>query len=72
MQQETCDLCEKIYDEEKLKNTYWGDREYSDYITHNEEHDSYYLWHECQDDYYSGNIMEIKYCPVCGRKLSNA
>lgn len=71
MQQETCDLCEKIYDVEELRNTYWSEREYSNYITHNEEHDSYHLWHECDDSYYSGTIMEIGYCPVCGRKLSD-
>ena len=71
MQQEKCDLCEEIYNEEELRNMHWSDREYSNYITHNKEYDSYHLWHECDDSYYSGIIMEIKYCPVCGRKLSD-
>lgn len=71
MQQEKCDLCEKIYDDAELRNMHWSEREYSNYITYNEEHDSYHLWHECDDSYYSGTIMEIGYCPVCGRKLSD-
>lgn len=25
-----------------------------------------------EDDYYTGIIMEIKYCPMCGRKLKDA
>ena len=69
MQLDTCYLCEEIYDEEELRNMHWSEREYSNYITHNEEYNSYHLWHECDDSYYSGIIMKIKYCPVCGRKL---
>ena len=34
--------------------------------------DIFCIWHECDDDYYTGNIMEIKYCPKCGRRLNNA
>ena len=67
-----CDLCEEIWDEEELRNAHWSDREYSNYIVHNEKSDSYHLLHECDDSYYSGNIMKIKYCPICGRCLNNA
>lgn len=41
-------------------------------ITKDKDDEEYYLWNECEDEYYTGNIMEIKYCPVCGRKLNNA
>ena len=46
-----------------------SERNYSNYIIHNEERDSYHLWHECDDPYYSGIVMEIKYCSVYGRRL---
>lgn len=64
-----CDFCNKIYNEDELNNKYWADREEVDCITHDENTNTYSFWHECIDDYYTGNIMEIKYCPICGRKL---
>ena len=27
------------------------------------------LWNRCDDCYYNGIIMQISYCPKCGRKL---
>lgn len=48
------------------------DRYVVDCITFDKEDNAFNLWHESEDDYYTGNIMEINYCPVCGRKLSNA
>ena len=69
---ETCDFCNTIYNANKLKKQYWSDREVCNCITKDKDDEKYYLWNECMDDYYTGNIMEIKYCPVCGRKLNNA
>ena len=39
-------------------------------ITYNEENNTYSIWHECQDDYYSDDILEINFCPKCGRKIN--
>lgn len=67
-----CDFCNTIYNTSKLKKQYWADREVCNCITKDKDDEEYYLWNECEDEYYTGNIMEIKYCPVCGRKLNNA
>lgn len=69
MEQKSCDFCNKMYNEEKLNNQYWADHEKVNCITYDENNNTYSVWHECEDDYYTGNIMEIKYCPVCGRRL---
>ena len=68
---ETCDFCNKIYNASELKKQYWGDREVCNCVTKNKNDEEYYLWNECVDDYYTGNIMKINYCPVCGRKLKD-
>lgn len=68
-----CDFCNEIYDEFKLNTTHPMNREgFCNCITYDGNDNTYNLWHECGDDYYTGNIMEIKYCPVCGRRLKNA
>lgn len=67
-----CEFCNKIYNAGKLHNQYWADREVCDCITYNEKEKSYSFWHEYVDDYYTGNLVEIKYCPICGRKLKDA
>lgn len=59
-----CDFCNKIYNEDELNSQYC--REVCDCITYDENNNNYNFWHECDDDYYTGNIMEIKYCPECG------
>lgn len=64
-----CEFCNKIYNTSDLKQQYCADREVCDCITYDENIEEYCLWHECVDDYYTGNIMEIKYCPKCGRRL---
>ena len=66
-----CDFCNTIYNAIELKRKYWADREVCDCITYDEKIGEYCLWHECIDDYYTGNIMEINYCPRCGRKLNS-
>lgn len=67
-----CDFCNTIYNASELKRQYWADREVCNCITYDEGIDEYCLWNECVDDYYTGNIMEINYCPKCGKKLNNA
>lgn len=67
-----CDFCSEIYNAEELNKMHPIDRYVVDCITFDKEDNAFNLWHESEDDYYTGNIMEINYCPVCGRKLSNA
>ena len=39
-------------------------------IVHDKLDDSYGLWVECEDWYYSGiEFHDIEFCPYCGRKL---
>lgn len=64
-----CSFCNKIYNEDELNGQYF--HEVCDCITYDENNNNYNFWHECDEDYYTGNIMEIKYCPVCGRRLSD-
>ena len=73
-----CYFCEKIYDTKTLKNMSQEDRkklcqkEWELYcvITHNTEDDTFNIWSECDDDYYSGEVLEINFCPECGRKIN--
>lgn len=65
-----CSFCNKIYNTQKLKETYWADRDVVNCITHNEEDNTYNIWHECEDDCYSDEILEINFCPQCGRKIN--
>lgn len=66
----TCEFCNKIYDTQELNETYYRDREFMNYITYNRDDDTYNIWHECDDDYYSGEVLEINFCPKCGRKIN--
>ena len=34
------------------------------------EDDTFNIWSECDDDYYSGEVLEINFCPECGRKIN--
>lgn len=36
-----CSFCNKIYNTQKLKETYWADRDVENCITHNEEDNTY-------------------------------
>ena len=63
-----CDFCEKIYSNKDaydyVKNTV-----YPPYVVIGENNGKYTLWNSCDDPYYSGVIMDINFCPVCGRQL---
>lgn len=69
-----CDFCKEIYDYDNLSNMSLLERCESlipgNVIEHRESDNSYGIWNECSDSYYSGRIMKINYCPVCGRKLN--
>ena len=64
-----CWICNKIYDTKELFEMNSWDREVC-CITYNKNDDTYNIWSECDDDYYSGEILEINFCPICGRKIN--
>ena len=71
-----CEWCDKdkikdiIYengDADWKAEPYWN--KYNT-IVHDKLNDSYGLWVECEDWYYSGiEFYNIEFCPYCGRKL---
>lgn len=69
-----CEFCSKIFTPKEAKN--WSDS-HSEYRYTPTEYNmisksssgEFELWNRCDDDYYSGSIMKISYCPKCGRKL---
>lgn len=62
-----CEWCDedKIQDYKKYHDVLPSKR--IDCIVKSDE--NYFLWLECEDWYYSGNVIELNYCPICGRKL---
>lgn len=71
-----CNFCKKIYTNKEAEK--WKD-DYSYYFDDNidyniivKNNNDFELWNRCDDNYYTGYIMTIKYCPKCGRKLAGA
>ena len=64
-----CWFCNKIYDTKELYEMDSWDREVC-CITYNKNDNTYNIWSECDDYYYSGEILEINFCPICGRKIN--
>lgn len=64
-----CDFCNNIKDEDKIGLHLMGYG--TNYITYNQKDKKYRLFYECEDITYSGATLDISYCPVCGRKLSD-
>ena len=71
-----CNFCKKIYTNKEAEE--WKDdiewyHHYDNYnILVKNNHDDFELWTRCDDNYYTGYIMTIKYCPKCGRKMAGA
>lgn len=69
-----CKLCSKIYTEEEAekwkKNMDWEREDYNKPIVMRYDSGKIYLWARCNDSYYTGAVMKINYCPICGRKLT--
>ena len=63
-----CDFCNKIWrcvDDYKKQFEYEWDEENAIVIYRNEP----WLYVPCEDYYYSGCVIQLKYCPKCGRNL---
>ena len=63
-----CNLCNNIINEKEIEKLDYWDR--YGIIVHNLENNTYGIWIQHDDDYYSGVAIEINYCPICGRKLT--
>ncbi len=67
-----CNFCNKEYnykEAEKWAEDSWDlelDIPHTIYVKDKENHE---LWNECDDPYYTGYVMDINYCPICGRDL---
>lgn len=64
-----CEWCDK--DEIKQLEQYEDEDDRVNCIVYYKSDNSYHLWAECEDWYYSGiQFHDIKFCPYCGRKLN--
>ena len=67
-----CKFCKNIYttaEAAEWKNSWWDWDCKQPYTIIIEDNDSFELWNQVDDNFYTGRVMEIKYCPVCGRQL---
>lgn len=69
-----CDFCSNILTQDQAEQ--WSadyEFHYATPIQYNviatDLNGKYNLWNRCDDCYYNGIIMQISYCPKCGRKL---
>lgn len=69
LDRDSCKWCSegKIISEEQLDKIHWWD--YVDCIVKTND-GRFNLFVTCDDDYYN-RYIEINYCPLCGRKLSD-
>ena len=70
-----CNFCKKIYSFKKAmewKEDYAWYNNYEDYNIIVRNDNDFKLWTRCDDNYYTGMVMTINYCPKCGRKLAGA
>lgn len=64
-----CLLCDKIWSSKEAYQDFVGDH-WEEKIVIAMEDDEPYLYVPIEmDDYYSDTVMQINYCPKCGRKL---
>ena len=64
-----CNLCKNIVNEKDIEKVdYW---ERNGAIIYDPESDTYGIYIQHDDDYYSGRAFDIKYCPMCGRRLND-
>ena len=67
-----CSFCNKEYnfeEAEKWKNDSWNWELDAPHTICVKDKEKYALWSKCDDPYYTGYVMRINYCPICGRNL---
>ena len=67
-----CNLCKNIYmptEAHRWKKNWWNWEENQPYTIIVKYDDCFELWHMVNDNYYTGRVMEIRYCPTCGEEL---
>ena len=62
-----CNKCNNIPNEEDINMLDYYERYGA--IIHDPKSNTYGIWIQQDDDYYSGWAFDIEYCPYCGRKL---
>lgn len=64
-----CKFCSKEYNLEEAEE--WKDdwKLETPYIICVKDEKGYGLWSKCEDSFYTGLVMNVNYCPICGRKL---
>lgn len=65
----TCELCKKIWNTKKEYTKQFQNEWDEDIAIVKNYDDKIGLYVSCEDWYYSGVVMNINYCPICGRKL---
>ena len=67
-----CQFCKTIYTPKEAicwRKNWWdwdSDQPYTIIVKYD---DCFELWHAVDDNFYTGRVMDIKYCPVCGEQL---
>ena len=68
-----CNFCKNIYttaEAMKWRESWWDwDCEQPYTIIVVGDDDSFELWSHVDDNFYTGRVMDINYCPVCGKQL---
>nr|DAE28903.1 MAG TPA: Rad50 zinc hook motif [virus sp. ctmTa7] len=65
----TCELCKKIWNTKKEYIKQFQNKWDENIAIVKDNDDEIGLYVPCEDWYYSDVVMNINYCPICGRKL---
>lgn len=65
----TCELCKKIWNTKKEYTKQFQNKWDENIAIVKDNDDEIGLYVPCEDWYYSDVVMNINYCPICGRKL---
>ena len=64
-----CELCKKIWNTKKEYIKQFQNKWDEHIAIVKDDDDKIGLYVPCEDWYYSDVVMNINYCPICGRKL---
>jgi hypothetical protein len=65
-----CELCNKIWKGEEEYHEHHSNH-WDEEIAIIVDDDKFNLYVPCSDWFYSGIVMELNYCPICGKRLSD-